>query len=228
MRETCSNPLIFECNPTGLSIWIFPKLANLETQLFWTVSINTKILLNYVFWCRSMHCLVGPYVVYIHILQKLNYHVAMPISIISYLLLSPAAFSKKNGLIMPLVQNPYQAVTPYRFIYFSTITLRFSEPKMQQFWRLTKKASSQKMILFKKEHPLNITKLWVVSRLQFLRIRCRELLKKSNSFPPRRIDVPGLSAAVFCWTTCRGRPECLLNPIPNVLFNLLQLMELDH
>ena len=65
------------------------------------------------------------------------------------------SFSKKNGPIMPLDQNPHQTVTHFRCVGFSMNACGFSVPQMRQFCLFTypprsKWASSEKMIFFAK------------------------------------------------------------------------------
>ena len=65
----------------------------------------------------------------------------------------PCSFSRKNGPIMPLDQNPPQTVTRFGCVGFSMHACGFSVPQMRQFCLFTysprsKWASSKKMIFF--------------------------------------------------------------------------------
>ena len=59
------------------------------------------------------------------------------------------SFSKKNGPIMPVGQNPHQTVIRFGCVDFSMYVCRFSVPLMRQFclftYPLRSKASSVKM-----------------------------------------------------------------------------------
>ena len=74
---------------------------------------------------------------------------------------SPCSFSKKNGPIMPLDQNPHQTVTRFGCDGFSMFACWVSVPQMRQFCLLTyplrsKWASSEKMIFFDDDFQSNV------------------------------------------------------------------------
>ena len=65
------------------------------------------------------------------------------------------SFSKKNGPILPLDQNPHQTVTRFGYVGFSMYVCGFSVPQMRQFCLFTypprsKWTSSENMIFFAK------------------------------------------------------------------------------
>ena len=65
------------------------------------------------------------------------------------------SFSKKNGPIIPVDQNPHQTVTRFECVGFSMYACGFSLPQVRQFYWFTypprsKWASSEKMIFFTK------------------------------------------------------------------------------
>ena len=113
-----------------------------------------------------------------------------------------AVFSKKNGTMMPPTQYLHQKGTRSECMCVWTIICEFSESQMRQFSRLTKpnEPFRWRWFYFKNQHLLSVVHnllflsqlIFVIMKMQIF--RCRQLFEMSNSWPRRRIDVPGHSA----------------------------------